>query len=290
MKRNSPLTQDNEMDLLEFIKKLWKEKLLIISVSLLFMLIGYVYAVFQPKIYKTTILLREAPAYLFENYRGLLKSESEISYESKFNNEFKLRLSSLDTLDRFIEKNNKIDEFKFNLKEKNIDIRKLFNGEVETIVDAKKIFLHQYTLTFKEYSPGDQFLNDFIIFVKQEAETTFKMEISKKIISDINLYKENLEIAKKINLENPNMLNSSADASLLFSRGEKVLNLQIMNLNRILNETRELKLDYDPVLTHSKSSVIILKSPLEFAVIAFLLGLLISIVIIFMQFSLQNRD
>jgi LPS O-antigen subunit length determinant protein (WzzB/FepE family) len=294
MKQNSSRTQDIQIDLFEFIRKLWKAKILIISVSLLFMFIGYVYEVLRPQIYKTTILLREAPSYLFETYRPFLITKdltlkSDIS--SEFNNEFKLLLSSSDTLDRFVEKNNKIDELKFNLKEKNIDIRKLYNGKLETIIDKEKnISYQQYTLTFKEYTLGDHFLNDFIFFVKQESETMFKKQIVSSILDEINIFNQNLEIAKKINLENPNTNNyNSQDSFLLFNRGEKVLTFQIMNLNRLLNETKNLKIDYNPILEKSMTSAI-LKSPLKFAVIAFLSGLLLSIVIIFIQFSLQNRD
>jgi LPS O-antigen subunit length determinant protein (WzzB/FepE family) len=40
MKRNSRILQDDEIDLSEIIKTLWKEKILILSISLVFMVIG----------------------------------------------------------------------------------------------------------------------------------------------------------------------------------------------------------------------------------------------------------
>ena len=150
MKQNSSRTQDIQIDLFEFIRKLWKAKILIISVSLLFMFIGYVYAVLQPQIYKTTILLRDAPSHIFEEHRifSTIKDlQIKSDFFSEFNNEFKLLLSLSDTLDRFVEKNNKIDELKFNLKKKNIDIRKLYSGKFETSSSSRNWSDIRYTET-----------------------------------------------------------------------------------------------------------------------------------------------
>jgi LPS O-antigen subunit length determinant protein (WzzB/FepE family) len=61
MKKNNSYL-DDEIDLREIIKTLWNEKILILSISLVFMVIGYVYGALQPKIYKTEITIREAPS------------------------------------------------------------------------------------------------------------------------------------------------------------------------------------------------------------------------------------
>ncbi len=293
MKRNSLLTQDDEIDLLEFIRELWKEKILIISVSLLFMAIGYVYGTLQPKIYKEKILLREAPSYLFEVRPFVVKQSLFNSYmlslAKDFNNEFKINLSSSEILDRFVEQNNKIDEFKINLASKNIDIKKYFKGQLEIITNDGKNNSLAYSLTYGEYSPGDQFLNDLILFAKQETETAFKKQLTFIIIDEINKYKENLEIAKKINLENQSAVNYSSQDSSLYNRGTKVLTYQIANLNQMLDEAKLLKLDYNPILEKASSDILIKNSSSRFAATAFLLGFFFSIMIIFIRVLLQNK-
>jgi LPS O-antigen subunit length determinant protein (WzzB/FepE family) len=292
MKRNSLLTQDDEIDLLEFIRELWKEKILIISVSLLFMAIGYVYGTLQPKIYKEKILLREAPSYLFEVRPFVVKLNSYmLSLAKDFNNEFKINLSSSEILDRFVEQNNKIDEFKINLASKNIDIKKYFKGQLEIITNDGKNNSLAYSLTYGEYSPGDHFLNDFILFVKQETETVFKKQTMHIINDEINKYKENLEIAKKINLENQStvVFYSLQDPPPLYLRGTKALTYQIAILNQTLNEAKLLKLDYNPVLEKASHSIIISKSPLMFATIAFFVSFFLSFILIFIRFLLKNK-
>ncbi len=280
MKQNSSFTQDNEIDLLEFIRKLWKEKILIISVSLLFMVIGYVYGTLQPKTNKIKILLREAPYYLFESQTNNLDS---LRLAKEFNFEFKINLYSSETLDRFIEQNNKIDQFKINLASKNIEIKKYFKSEFK--IDEKTDNLWVYYLSYGEYLPGEEFLNDFILFVKKETEKSFQKQRSLLIIDQINQLKVNLEISKKINLENP-LVGGEFN---LYNRGTKVLSYQIDNLNNILKETKLLKLDYNPIVEKTSSVGEIKNHPLDFAVIAFLLGFFFSLIIIFTRFLLQNK-
>jgi LPS O-antigen subunit length determinant protein (WzzB/FepE family) len=298
MKRNNRTKQDINIDLLEVYSELLKNKFLIILASLLFMIIGYVYALLQPKIYKVTILIREAPTYLFDAYsfyspgtakaglsKGALISEN-------YNNEFMLLLSLPDTFGRFIEQNNKIDEFKLYLKDKNINSEKFFKHEFENIksgLGSKSNFEStialKYSLTFKEYLPEDNFFSDFVIFSKLEAEKTLIKQISKKITNEIDAHIENLEIAKKINLEEPNIAAFSDDTFLLYNRGTKVLNYQIKSLSELLIKTQKLKLDYNPILQKG-SHTMVLEPSLKFATFGFLLGLFFSILIIFFRFLL----
>jgi len=282
MKRTSLLTQDDEIDLLEFIGELWKEKILVISVSFLFMAIGYIYGTLQPTIHKKKIILRDAPIYLFES--KTLSEKDNVLLAKEFNKEFRIILSKPDTLDRFVDQNNKIDQFKIKIASKNIDIKKYFNREFE--IDEKNNLLVYY-LTYGEYSPGEQFLDDFIFFVKQETENAYKIQRSFLVNNLINLLEENLEISKQINLESPQEIMDGSNA--LYSRGMKVLNHQINNLKKNLNENKLMTLDYNPVVAKSSSVDVIINSPLKFATIAFLLGFFFSIIVILIRVLLQNK-
>jgi LPS O-antigen subunit length determinant protein (WzzB/FepE family) len=200
MKTNRSFIKDDDLDLLELLRKIWKEKVFLIIASLLFMVVGYIYGHLQPKIYKITILLREAPTYLFEDQPSQIKytNQQTSSLSKDFNNEFKVILSSSENLDRFLKQNNKINEFKLNHKSKNIEIKNNLKEKIEFKIDQEINNSFRYTLTYEEYLAADQFLNDFIYFSKQEAEKFFKKQTAHFIDNKIKTYKENLEIAKKI--------------------------------------------------------------------------------------------
>ena len=55
MKKNNSYLADDEIDLADFIKSLWREKILILSISIIFGLAGYLYAITQPQELKTEI-------------------------------------------------------------------------------------------------------------------------------------------------------------------------------------------------------------------------------------------
>jgi LPS O-antigen subunit length determinant protein (WzzB/FepE family) len=300
MKINKSLIKGDDIDLLEFLRKIYKEKVLLVSVSLLFMVIGYVYGFLQPKIYKTTVLLREAPPYLFHfNLRPSAQplqfsfNAQPFSLAKDFDKEFKIILSSSEYLSRFIAQNNKTNEFKLNHKNKNIEIKKNLKEKVKIILGQEKDSSFQYTVTYPEHLAVDQFLNDFISFAKEETEVLFKKQREHLINNEIRKYKDNLEIAKKINLENPTQYGYYSydlhEDSALFNRGTKVLTYQIADLNLMLSESNTLKLHYNPILEKESSPTLISKSPLVLGAIFFLLGLFLSLLLIFIRFLLKNQ-
>jgi LPS O-antigen subunit length determinant protein (WzzB/FepE family) len=307
MKLNKKISKHDEIDLGEIIKTLWNEKILILSISLIFMVIGYVYGALIPKIYKTEITIREAPSSLFEAYRSLPQPQLQLQSSSpsplpsliqesmagQFNNNFKLNLSSLDTLVQFVENNNAINDFKNYLKEKNISVAKYFQPKLDTkrfvLVINKNNIQNKYSLTYSQPLPGEAFLNDYIIFAHQKTITMFKQQLIQSIINEIKIHQNHLEIAKKINLDKPilqSMLEGQTvvnEPRALFYKGTKVLSQQISYLNRLLNEAKNLTLDYNPILEQPISGTIISKSPTTFLFLGFLLGLFFSFITIFVK-------
>ena len=274
MKRDLRLIQDDEIDLREIIKTFWNEKILILSISLIFMVAGYVYGALQPKIYKTEITLREAPSYFLKPYGFNFISQSEKDIAKNFNNEVKLILSSFDTLVQFVENNNTTNNPKNYLKEKNISF------------DFKNNILNKYSLTYSQPLSGEAFLNDYIIFAHQQAVNSLKQELTQIIISEINNHQNHLEIANKINLENPILQTIKTvddEPDPLFYKGTKVLTQQIIYLNMSLNKIKNLRLDYNPILQQPLRGSLITESPIIYAVITFLLGLFFSLMIVFIR-------
>jgi LPS O-antigen subunit length determinant protein (WzzB/FepE family) len=199
MKKNNSYL-DDEIDLSEIIKTLWNEKILILSISLFFMVVGYVYGSLQPKIYKTEITIREAPSSLFEAYRPYLSKEQQQQQQQGFAKEFndmvKLDLSSLDTLIQFFENNNKINSFKTDLKEKKINPRNYFKNKFESAKNKSIINPNKYSLTYSQPLQGEIFLSEYIIFVQQQALIRFKQRLQKSILLEINVYKQHFKLQK----------------------------------------------------------------------------------------------
>jgi LPS O-antigen subunit length determinant protein (WzzB/FepE family) len=294
MKRNSRILQDDEIDLREIIKTLWNEKILILSISFIFMVIGYVYWALQPKIYKTEITLREAPSSLFEAYRLIYGPQQQQQQQQviakQFNDDLKLNLLSLDTLVQFVEETNTINDFKNHLKEKNINVRDYFRGKFKFVIDKNNNIKNKYSLTYSQLLPAEAFLNDYIIFVQQQTMTIFKKKLTQIVTSEINIHQQQLEIAKKIDLENPILMSKVEgrgvvnEPDALFYKGTKVLTQQIIYLNNLLNETKNLTLEHNPILEQASSgSLITPKSPIIYVATALLGGLFFSIMIIFIR-------
>ena len=302
MKKESRIAQDDEIDLGKIIKTLWNEKILILSISLFFMVAGYVYGAFQPKVYKTEIVLREAPSSSFEAYRLFFATQQQQQIIAKqFNDTLKLDLLSIDTLIEFVENNNKINDFKNHLKEKNISVEKYFQPNLGTrklesvIVDRRNNNKNKYSLTYSKILPGQNFLNDYVIFAQQKTITMFKQQLIQMIITEINIHQHHLEIAKKIDLENPILQptiegrSAVNEQEALFYKGTKVLTQQISYLNKLLNEVKNLTLDYNPILEQASSGSLITKSPIIYASITLLLGLFFSFLFILFSNLLKKE-
>jgi hypothetical protein len=74
----------------------------------------------------------------------------------------------------------------------------------------------------------------------------------------------------------------------LFYKGTKVLTQQITYLNKLLNESKNLTLDYNPILERALSGSLITISPIIYAVTALLLGLFFSLMMVLIR-SIMHR-
>ena len=155
---------------------------------------------------------------------------------------------------------------------------------------------NKYSLTYLQPLPGPSFLNDYIIFNQQQTVTMFRQQLTQNIINEINIHQHHLDIAKKIDLNNPifqSMPESRIvvnDPQALFYKGTIVLTQQITNLNKLLNEAKNLTLDYNPILEQASSGSLISKSPIIYAAIALLLGLFFSLMTVFIRSTIFIRS
>ena len=176
MKLNKKMSVDEVVDLRELFVKLWEKKILIFFMSLVFMAISFIYWTLQPKIYKTTIVIREAPQSLFEEYRSVLnfsmpniffnhnETNQNLDIEKQFNNEFKLQLLSMDSLVEFVEQNTELEYLKSYLSKKEISIKVYFEDKLKNEKNIK----NAYSLFFSEPFLDKYFLDNYIIYIKKK--------------------------------------------------------------------------------------------------------------------------
>jgi len=304
MNPNNQTISDDEIDLREIILTLWKEKYLIFIVTLVFTVAGYIYGNLQPKIYQSTVTLRDAPISIFKKYESFISTQQQQQQQKQkqqqqqqqqqslalnFNQDLKLNLSSLDNLVKFVEQNKKIDEFKSYLKTNNIKTRAYFSGKFQPILDKKNKPTNQYALNFSIPLPGTEFLNDYIIYIKKVSLDEYREQLKESIKNEIEIYDQNYKISKSINLENP-ILKSFAEGysvvnepQALFYKGSKVLSLQKSYLEELLKETDNSTFNFNLILEHASIPTLVTKSSSFFMVIAFAFGLFFSIIVIFIR-------
>lgn len=294
MNPNNQTIPDDEIDLKEIILTLWKEKILIFVITLLFTFLGFFYQAFKPKVYQTSATIRFTSYAVFEEFLPFMTIKNLDIMSSTYNNEFRRNLLSTIQAVRFVEKNEKLNNLKAQLKKKNIDLNDYFKNRIKE--EKKKKDKTKIHLTFIQPLDAQEFLDDYIIYTKKNTESKIKDQIANIISNQIKIYNQNLDIAKKINLMSP--FAKSLDQSKftvtspyeLFYRGTKVLTLQILYLEQLLDQSKNLTLNYDPILLESSKPELTLTSPTKFVTIsiALILGLFISIITVFIRIILSR--
>jgi|688.fasta_scaffold82374_2 LPS O-antigen subunit length determinant protein (WzzB/FepE family) len=306
MKKNNPYITDDEMDLGDLVRTLWREKILILSISVICGLLGYLYASFKPKEFKAEITLRKPPIQLFEPYSGLIENNLNNNNNNNNNNnsiiiveqfiyDFKLKLLSLDNLESFVEESRDLDNFKAYLKSKNITVKKYFEDKLDEVKKKNIINLNKYFLVFTKELDGDIFLNNYVEFTKKkniiELKKNLKITIENKIIS----LEQALETAKSINLENPIIKSPISQAQVvnepndLFYKGSKVLSQNIIYFKKLAQRLENDQFNYNPILDKASLPVLQNISVNLFFVFGLFLGFLLSLLIIFLRNTFKEK-
>ncbi len=299
MKKNNSYLADDEIDLGDIVKSLWKEKILILSISIICGLLGYFYGLSKPQEFKTEIILKNPPIQIFEPYNLLNNnlnnnnpsnnnlSNNNLSNNNLSNNitgqfisDFKLNLLSLDNVQNFIEESREFDNFKGYLKSKNISVI----GEVK---EKNIIISNKYFLNHPKEFDGAIFLNKYVEFIKKKTIVEFKNNLKLTFLNTINNHQEALKIAKKIQLENPIIKTTSQQQLLtepeaLFYKGTKVISENLNYLDKRLIKLENDQFNYNIILQKAITLDNSISLPLYF-VFGLILGSFLSLVIIYLK-------
>ena len=306
MKKNNPYITDDEIDFVDLARTLWREKILILTISIISGLVCYLYASFQPEEFKIEIKIKNPPSQLFEPYIHLFTNTNNSFTNSninninnnfiieQFNSNFKLNFLSLDNLEIFVEESRDIDTFKKYLKSRNISAKLYFAKKFGE--EKNKNIPSTYFLFFDQnLFDGNIFINNYSQFIKNKNITEFKENLKLTIENKINNTQDALEIANLINLENPILKSPSMSSQVvnepeaLFYKGTRVLEKIILIEKKLLQKLENDQFNYSLILDKG----IPLKINTMFKYFYFLIGLFfgffLSFVIIFFKSTLKNK-
>jgi len=316
MNPNNQTIETDEIDLAEIIRKLWKEKFLILSISLIVSALANINVILKPKTFQTTVVLKNIPRTLFIKFDTAinlqyinfdidinLQQQNQQPQQTTFalllNDEFYQKLNSFDNLNEFVKQNNSINSFKAMLKEKQISAKDYFFQENKfgPEKEKNKIIENRYYLNFPKELKGDEFLNEYVLFTFQKAENLIKKHIVSVLSSQKNDYKKNLVIAKQLNIQEPILQQKLQDRSLLmiyqpkelYYSGTKVIQNEIDTLNKLIAEAKDFKLDFNPILDRASKPMIVSYSSLKFGILGFAIGLFLSVIYIFLRDLLKAK-
>jgi hypothetical protein len=132
---------------------------------------------------------------------------------------------------------------------------------------------------------GDIFLNKYVEFIKKKTIFELKNNLKLTILNAINYHQEALEIAKKIQLENPYVLTKNQgqlinEPESILYKGTKVISENLNNLNKRLIKLENDQFNYNVILQKALKNPINL--PLYF-LLGLILGSFLSLIIIYLK-------
>jgi LPS O-antigen subunit length determinant protein (WzzB/FepE family) len=295
MKKNNPYITDDEIDIADLVRTLWREKILILSISIIFGLLGYLHASFKPEEFKTVIKLQNPPSRLFEPYTyTFANNNNNKNVLEQFIYDFKSNLLSLDNLEIFVEESRDLDTFKAYLKLKNISAKQYFANKFGEVKEKNIIIPNTYFFVFeKKILNGDIFLDNYLEFIKKKNIIEFKNYLKFIIENRINNTQDALETARLINLENPilQMQNQNqviAEPEALFYKGTKVLLQSVTIDKKLMHKLENDEFNYKFILDKASLPVLQNSKVSTFFIYGVILGLILSLVIIFLKNLLKK--
>lgn len=293
MKKNDYYSESNEINLKEYIKLIWKDKILVLFITIVFGLLACLYKFILYEEFRSKISLKSPPPQLFSRFDNIsFINGSQYTYYDKLNYELDLYLLSEDNFEEFFSQSkikseyySKIKFFKFK--------KKLSSSleEIQNFEEKKKIgyIASSYYLIFPKEIQGDILLDNYIKFTKNKILFELKKNIKKELEATLIKYNAHLNIARDLNLIEPAgffgqpFKVENQDLSL-FSRGTKVLDQEIILLNSIYKNLDNELFDYNHILEKpSKPQIVGSFGTHVYLLLGLTIGFFLSLMIVFIK-------
>ena len=295
---------EGEINFNDLLIKCWKEKILILSISIICMILSYLYVYALPQEFKTEITIKNPPEEIFLSYERRLNFLNNNNNNNNNNRghilkqfvfDFNLKLLSLDNLERFVEQSTELDDFKEYLKVRKMTSKQYFqNNKFGQFKEKNQIITNKFFLIFPKELDGSTFLNNYVEFTKNKQIIELENKLKLLINDDIAVLQEALESAKQINLENPvlNAIDSrnavANNSEFLFIKGSKILTQEITHLKKILTNLENNKLDYNSILDKASVVFVVSKFSFLYIILGLVFGFFLSLVIVFFKAINKN--
>ena len=251
MKKNNYYLSDNEINLTDLIRVIWKQKILILFITTIFVLSVNIYNKLinlvpnNGDIKYTTIITIKSDQNFFQKYQPysfLSLNESKIL----FTNIFTFNVTDLINFQIFFEKaqSKEYDEFKTYLQKKNISIQNYFKTNSGNVIEKNIKIENKFFLTYTKPLIGSNFVNDYLEFIKNKTNEEYKNILKISIQNNLNLHKKSFVYAKLIGLDKP-ILSNNALHHDFFYLGTTILTQKISDLENLLIELEKDQFHYD---------------------------------------------
>jgi len=279
----------NELiDLMDLLLLIWKKKIFVLISIISFSIAFVVYSKinYAAPLKEARITLKDPQS---------TNIHFEVGY--KFYDEFVKNLLSRDNLIIYLESRN--DKDSEELKKKLTIDNRIFVGLVES---NSKVDNSKFYFRYPKNLNGESIFNNYVIFTAENEMKKFLNFKKNEISFIIERTEKNILIATKLEIEKPifNVNNMNINIfdnkrtvldDLGFYKGTIVLSEELKELNRLKNNLHAINVKYDVILDKAKFyyHVETNYSVLSMAILGMLTGFLLSILVLFFNFSLMKK-
>ncbi|WP_440650501.1 Wzz/FepE/Etk N-terminal domain-containing protein [Candidatus Pelagibacter sp. HIMB1495] len=281
----------DEVDISALVRMIWENKILVMVITILFTSIGYYYSQTfdKSKEFTSHITIRLPGSEMFFEFPNrYITTEQYIE-------EFISNLESTEILVKFAEQNNQIDNFKLYLEKNNIKLDKYFINKFDQY--DPDLYKNRYRFRYHESLDGNNFLNDYVNYVKNYSLSIIKNRVIGKINNELKDHERNLKIAGKIDLEKSLIQEMSGNSSSIFFmypptekyyKGKVILEEEIKRFSSLLQKIDNEEFNYNPISSRAFVKATHAKNYNKYVFIGFITGILLSIVIIIFRKSISK--
>lgn len=272
---------DNDIDLIDLLKKFWSYKSYLIIITLFCLIISGIYSSIKVKEFTSKIRL-VSPNFLPVNSPDLKYESGIINSEINYFINFNFYLKSTGNFSKFlISKNYQFENNEY------IGIKEIQNTD-------------NFSIIFTENIDGVKIFNEYIEFTKQKSRQNLIEKIKFDNLNMIKSLERSIKLAEKINLISPQILNMyTIDNARLplkllndtsFYLGTTVLKELLEQQKNELAEIENLEFNHDPILLYPEASYKVSSSLKNYLIKGLIIGLCISLLTIFLLIVSRDRS
>lgn len=283
--RKRKIFADN-ISVVEILQIFWKDKILIVIISLAFFIFFGLFAKHYSNIIKNREKLVDINVTIQNNQNDLnLYYENILKYYGRvydFKN-LNFKIFHYDISGFFLENIKKFNDFKIYFEKLNISSDNYFNKNYKT--DKKNFF----TLLLPENKKleGELFLKEYIIWLFNQSQIRFINDLKKIILHELMFLKKNKEFLNNFEITLKNKYSYEPFCSVYEFKffNPEYINQRILFSEKIISHLDSYVYDYTPIIEFKSEVIpkIYINSTINLSVVGLIFGFFLSLIIIFFK-------